>query len=356
MFKKLFPLLLLLAACSDSDNHSFNSSSGPQPSKHQLYVVNQGSYYDGIDGSISIVNTQDTTVVNNAFSAANNGISLGNSPQPATLADGKIYVPVLESNVVWVLNTNSLEIVSSIVVNTPVMVEVAASKIFVTGNDGFVNCYNTANYELIERIEVGPNPWNMAVVNNTLYVSISDGYNYPTYENGFRLAQLDVNTLQLGEYINIGMNPGQICADYEGDLYVVCRGNYADIASQVIKVDPVAKTYEYVCDGSFIALSNQKMYVVNMVTNWETYESHTYYQAYDVTTDALISENFLEGQPLPQSPIAMHCNNEGDIFITSNFAVYDYTSPGYVYHYAANGTYKGTYAVGVAPCGIVFNE
>jgi hypothetical protein len=53
-------------------------------------------------------------------------------------------------------------------------------------------------------------------------------------------------------------------------------------------------------------------------------------------------------------PNAIQTDSNGDIFIPSNASAYDYTSPGYVYHYTSAGEYIATYSVGVAPCGVVF--
>ncbi|MBO5703356.1 MAG: hypothetical protein J6R91_02110 [Bacteroidaceae bacterium] len=353
--KKLLPLLLLFVACSENDDVQEPSVDNPEtPVATSIVVVNQGSYYDGIDGSLSLIDVVSGTVQNNVFAAANNQVSLGATPQAATQADGKIYVPVFESNVVWVMDAKTLKAEHMLMVNAPQSVSVEAGKIFVCGNDGYVNVYDVDTYESLKRIEVGPNPCNLVVVGDALYVSISDGYNYPTYENGFRLATINTKTLEKANDIDVEINPGQIAVSQQGDLYVVCRGDYATISSKVLKVDPKQGQYTYVCEGSYITVSNDKLLVINSVTDWTTYENITTYHAYNTETNELTDENLLKSEVLPAMPNAIQTDSNGDIFIPSNASAYDYTSPGYVYHYTSAGEYIATYSVGVAPCGVVF--
>lgn len=354
--KKLLPLLLFLAACSDSDSNIEGGNLPPVPSDSKLVVVNQGSYYDGIDGALTTIDLKTGEAFTDAFSTNNGGISLGGSPQAATLANGKIYVPAFDSNVLWIIDAATNKVADMLTVAYPYMVIVEQGKIFVSCNDGYVNCYDEATLELIERTEVGPNPCHMAVVGEKLYVSISDGYNYPTYENGYRIAELNISDASLLGYIDVEMNPGQLCASKDGSIYAVCRGDYGATASKVLKVNPAAKNYTYVCEGSYIALASDRLYVIHSATDWTTYETHNYYKTYSLATDSLLSDNFLSDVPLPAMPNSIQCNAADEVFITSNAALYDYTSPGYLYHYAADGSHRATYSVGVAPCGVVFVE
>ena len=347
-------MLLLLAACSDSDSNSEAGEIPGAPSASKMLVVNQGSYYDGIDGSLTSVDLETGSSFIDVFSTNNEGVSLGGSPQAATLANGKIYVPVFESNVLWVINATTNKIENMLTLSNPNAVVAEQGKIFVSRNDGYINCYDEQSLELIKSIEVGPNPCNMAVQDGKLYVSISDGYNYPTYENGFRLAELNIADVSLAGYIDVEMNPGQLCAANDGSIYAVCRGDYGAISSKVLKVNSSTKQYTYVAEGSYIALSSDKLYVVHSQTDWTSYVTTNYYKAYDLTTDSLITDNFLSDAALPALPNSIQCNEDDEIFITSNAALYDYTSPGYVYHYAADGSHVATYDAGVAPCGVVF--
>ena len=342
-------LCLLFVACSSEND----SPTPPQsPMRASLYVINQGSFYDGIDGSISAVDTVSKSVSNDAF-YTQNGISLGNSPQVGCKWKNTFYIPVYESNIVWILNADNLQIQNSITTTNPNDVEVTEDYIFVTNNDGYLSVYNTADLTLVEKLSVGPNPCHMTISGGELFISISDGYNYPTYANGYRLARVSLTTLTLDGYIKVGMNPGQLLATTDGNLVVVCRGDYETTPSRVLKVDPNTNTTAYICDGSYFTIHGQKLLVINSVTDWNTYETTTTYNLYDTHTGELLRENFIDA-PLPAMPIAIQCAPNGDIFITSQLSLYDYTSPGLLYHYNSDGSFIAKYGVGTSPCGVLF--
>lgn len=345
----LLPLLcLFFVACSSSDD---TQAPPPAPEATSLYVINQGSYYDGIDGSISAVNIETGEVVGDAF-MAQNGVSIGGSPQAGCSYGNTLYVPAFESNRVWAMNSQNLQVEATITTNYPTAVEATSDYLFVTNNDGYLSVYNRADLSLVKQLEVGPNPCNMTISAGELFISISDGYNYPTYENGYRLARVSLTDLSLGEYISVGINPGQLLSAEDGSLIVVCRGDYGMTPSMVYKVDPQTGASTYLCDGSFIAMQGEKLLVVNSVTDWSTYETINTYDAYDVRTGNLLKANILQ-DPLPAMPIAIQCAPNGDILITSQLSLYDYTSPGILYHYDAEGNNKAQYSVGVSPCGVI---
>ncbi len=343
------PLIsLLFVGCASSED---TPTPQPAPTSSSLYVINQGSFYDGIDGSISAINVETGEVVADAF-MAKNGVSLGGSPQTGVTYDNMLYVPAQESNRVWALNTEDLSIAGTITTNVPTAVSATSAHLFVANNDGFLSVYNRKDLSLTKHIAVGPNPCNMTISDGELFISISDGYNYPTYENGFRLARLSLTDLTLGDDIAVGMNPGQVLTATDGSLFLVCRGDYAATVSMVYKVDPRTGTSTYICDGSFIALQGEKLLVINAVTDWTTYETVNTYTAYDTHTGAVIRTDILNA-PLPAMPIAIQCAPNGDIFVTSQLSLYDYTSPGILYHYDSEGQFKAQYSVGTSPCGIV---
>ena len=344
------PLLcLLMVACSSSDDAATPT---PDAATASFYVVNQGSYYDGIDGSISAVDTETGAVVSDAF-MTQNGVSIGGSPQAGCSYDATFYVPAFESNRVWALSAENLQVQQAIVTNVPNAVQATQDYLFVTNNDGYLSVYNRSDLSLVKQLAVGPNPYNMARVGNEIFVSISDGYNYPTYENGYRLARVSVSDLSMGEPLSVGMNPGQLLATAGDELVVVCRGDYGMTPSMVYKVNPATGVSTYICDGSYIALQGETLLVINAVTDWTTYETVNTYEAYNVGTGDLLRTDILEA-PLPAMPIAIQCLPNGDILVASQLSLYDYTSPGILYHYDADGNYKTQYAVGVSPCGVLY--
>ena len=346
----LLPLFcLLMVACSSSDE---SVTPVPDVPKSSFYVVNQGSFYDGIDGSISAVNTETGSVISDAF-MAQNGVSLGGTPQGAAKYAGTLYVPAFESGMVWALNAENLSVTGTISTPTPQAVAATADYLFVANNDGNLSVFDRNSLQLVEKIPVGPNPYSLALLGDELFISISDGYNYPTYENGLRLARFSTTDFSRGEDIPVGLNPGQLIATESGKLVVVCSGNYADVPSKVYSVNPATSESSYICDGSFIAVNGNDLLVIHSVTDWTTYETVTTYNLYDSNSGALKRENLLSGD-LPTVPINAQFDADGDIYVLADPSAAEYNMPGYVYRYNADGTYNTTYHVGVHPYNIIF--
>ena len=79
------------------------------------------------------------------------------------------------------------------------------------------------------------------------------------------------------------------------------------------------------------------------------------YKVYNTNTSQCINSALLEGQPQPEVPIFLDINPQnGDLYIGSNASASDYTSPGFLWHYNAEGQFIGKQQTGVAPCAVIF--
>ncbi len=368
-----FALLIAtgFAACSDDEG---SDPVQPTPSirgEKGFYVINQGSQ-GTIDGTISFVSLTDSTnnQVNDQFRAANNQ-SLGDSPQKAIIYGSKMYVPVYGSNTLWVLDANTLKIISQVTTNQPEGVCASNGYVFVSNNDGFVTRVDTTAYNASAPLAVGPNPAELTAVDGKVYVSISDGYNnLEGYVNGFKVAVIDANTFTKVKDITVGMNPGGIASDKLGNVFVVCHGNYFDVAAEVWKIDATTGTAAVFAPGSLIATNNQErnsrtteatdvIYILNSQSDYSNYpeEVKTIVSgaAYNTVTGEKVIENLIPSGHSPASPISMDVNpNDGQLYITTQATASGYTDPGYVMVYSQEGAFVKQYNAGVLPFGVVF--
>lgn len=338
------PLALGFTACTEDENSDFCIYPVAQP--RIAYVLNQGSMFSGIDGTMDIMSLVDSTYVSNAF-ADINGQSLGDSPQAGIIYGSKLYVAMYGSNRVWVLDRQTLRALGSIPTKEPEGICASEGSIYVSNNDGFVSRIDTTQLKVMGQLPVGPNPQHMLAVGSKVYVSISDGYNYANnYKNGFRVVELDgLRFEKMAEY-TVGMNPGPLAADAMGQIYVACRGNYVDVAPKVWRIQ--GEQASEFCDGSDVEVCGDRLYVVNNYTNLT-------YKVYNTNTSQCINSALLEGQPQPEVPIFLDINPQnGDLYIGSNASASDYTSPGFLWHYNAEGQFIGKQQTGVAPCAVIF--
>ena len=225
-----------------------------------------------------------------------------------------------------------------------------------SNNDGFVSRIDTTQLKVTAQMSVGPNPQHMLAVGRKVYVSISDGYNYANnYKDGFRVVELDGLLFEKMAEYQVGMNPGPLAADAMGQIYVACRGNYGDVAPKVWRIQ--GEQASEFCDGSDVEVCGDLLYVVNNYTNYSVTPAETIltYKVYNTTTSQCINSALLEGQPQPEAPIFLDINPQnGDLYIGSNASASDYTSPGFLWHYNAEGQFIGKQQTGVAPCAVIF--
>lgn len=371
MFKhiKFAALALLLsagfAACSENDD--------PQPSPNPvrgeagMYVINQGNQGSKLSSSIDFISVNGTANVSSMFQAANNQ-ALGSTAQKPIIYGSKMYIPMYDNNLVWVADANTLKIVAKIETNAPEAVCGSEGYVFVNNNDGYVTRVDTTNFAK-SQIEVGPNPASLGITayKGKVYVSISDGWNYPSYDNGKKVAVIDAKTFTKEKDIAVGLNPGQITTDAYGNVFVVCMGNWGNVLPEVWKIDHATSVASKFCDGSFIATrgaqdrgsralaAEDALYVINSVTDWNTYVTTLTSTVYSTTTGAVVLESFLPSDNLPVSTTAIDINpSTGDVYVCSDAAQNDYTSPGYINVYNANGTFLRRLSAGVHPYGVVF--
>lgn len=345
---------LAFTACSDDDGPIF--STDPVGQMSGAYVINQGNYYGGVDGTLDhLTLTGDSAYTQSVFVAVN-GQSLGSSPQGAVTYGSRIYVPMYAENLVWVIDKTTARIVTSIQTNEPEAVCAADGYVFVSNNDGYVSRIDTLTLAIDTHEAVGPNPAQMCATGGKVYVSISDGYNNGGgYVDGCRVAEIDAQTGTKVRDIAVGVNPGPIAADADGRLFVVCRGNYADIASAVWTIPAGATAGSELAPASLIAVNGTTLYAINSVTDWSTNQTLVDFKTYDTTTGTLTADNFLAGQPTPPAPQAININPQnGDIYICSDRSSAEYDKPGLLYVYKADGTHLKTYDTGIHPVGVVW--
>ena len=349
-------MMSTLSACDENDEFQDDATPAPHPQQEVGYVVNQGSMYSGIAGSLDALTLSSGDYAHSVF-AKTNEQSLGDSPQSGVAYGSRLYIAVFGSNLVWAINRDTWQIEAQITTNAPENICAADGAVYVSNNDGYVSRIDTTTLQVEAQLAVGPNPAHLTAVNGHLYVSISDGYNYAGgYTNGCRVAKVRLSDFTKVADIAVGVNPGPIVADDGGRVFVVARGNYADILPQVYRIERDGSV-SVLCEGSDVAVCGENLYVMNQVTDWSVVPavSRVDYTIYDTASGEVKQENFLPTDQLPVAPIRLIVHpTSGEIYVTSNASVTDYTSPGYVYRYAADGTFVARYDAGIAPCDVFF--
>lgn len=344
-----------LASCDDEE--TFDTPPADIPAGTEgAYVLNQGNSATSPDGSLDFIDFSADTYTAGVFQGANRRM-LGSTPQDGVVYGTKLYIVVYGSDLVWVLDRATCKIVKQLAVTEPEGICAAKGAVYVSNNDGHVTKIDTLTCDVAGKIEVGPNPAQMAATGGFLYVSISDGYNWQhNYADGKRVAKIDLATFTKQKDIAVGTNPGPIVADADGRVLVVARGDYATEAPAVYTISPDDEVEEF-CPGSDIAVRGTTLYVINYA--YVPAGTPLTFSAYDTRTGRVVKEELLPADNKPAFPGAIDVNPaNGDIYICADpagdYGYADYSAPGFVYRYTADGTFVKRYAAGVHPCAVIF--
>ena len=391
---------MLLTACSDEDENTDGGTTMPPTQNDgnenetavQCYVINQGNMYDNIPGSLDFISASGE--YRSGVFKGTNGVSLGDGPQRGIAYGTKVYIPMNGSNCVWVIDKTSCRALKQIATNSPEAVcaaegyvfvsnndgscralkqivtnssrgfqflepeAVCAAEgyVFVSNNDGYVSRIDTVALDIDRHVAVGPNPVGMAATGGKVYVAISDGYNYANnYANGKRLAVVGAKDGLHETDIACGLNPTQVAADTEGNLFVLCMGNYADVPSTVQKISADTRELSTVAPASLMALRGTTLYLINGQTDWATSSFSMTATTYNTLTAQPLQTALFSESENPAYPTAIDIHPAtGDIFICSDPSSMGYSQPGYVYRYDATGKLQTRHNAGVHPFGVVF--
>ena len=377
-FKFLATLLvaaLSFASCIDEETPRLT----PPPATslgEGAFVLNQGNQGAKIEGSYSFYDWKENVLHNSVFSTVN-GRSLGEAPQDGVVYGSKLYVSLWGSNAVQVVDANSHKLIRTIETAQPQGIVAHGGHVYVANNTGQVSKIDTLDLQVKQQVEVGPNPVDVVVRDGMLYVSISDGYNYQKgYVNGKRLSKVNLANFHKEGEVKLqttqtvvgngengqnqtvveGVNPTQMVLAEDGNIFVVCMGDYAQIPARVWKVSKDDKTSVFAA-GNIIATHRNTLHVIHKTSNWKTGEVNLTWKVYDSQNGKVLVEKFAQPN-WPLDPIAMNVHpRTGRVLVTSHSELdpkTKYTTPGYLYTYTGTGHLLSRQTVGVEPYAVVF--
>ena len=358
----------LLTGCLESDND--NNTPTEYVVTKGVLVINNGNYYNGIDGSLTFLEfgTNSITAQQNVYKNAN-GESLGGTPNDVMAYGDKIYITGSDENTVFVLNAKTFKLIEKI--NTiqdmgaeegycPRHLEAYGSNVFVSTYGGYVAVIDTLNLTIRDMYKVGSAPEGMAIggtsdADVSLYVANSDYGNGNGSISKINLANGSITTIK-NEKIH---NPQQLAV--AGDVvYVLDWGYYdenwmqKDAGVYMINGSIVSKV---VPDATGMAASGQSI----VTYNYPYGSSKPTYSIYNIVYGSLSNFTLSGGNPI-ESPCAINIDpNTGFIYLASRVIDPDtgypsYTMPGFINIYNGNGQFvaETSYATGVEPHAIAF--
>jgi hypothetical protein len=360
----------LLTGCLGDD--AKNSSPAEILVTKGVFVVNNGSYYQAIDGSLTYIDYTTGTPTADIYKQAN-GKSLGGTPNDVIVYGQKVYVVGSDENTIFVLdvkNCKELKQVSTTALlgdaegYNPRHIAAYGDKVYFTTYGGYVAAIDTINFTLQQQYQVGSAPEGLSFGSSSssttqpkLYVANSD------YGNGNgSISCIDIASSSVTEIKNDKVtNPQEIAVAGE-TLYVLDYGHYNEDYSQQLD----AGVYRISGSDAQLMVPNatgMAAYGYNIYTFNDPWGgSGATYSIYNIQSNYTTTLH-LSGDSAHKliSPCAISVDpNTGYIYIASRPQDPDtqypsYTMPGFVNAYTNNGEFLESFDAGVEPHKIEFS-
>ncbi|MDR1623713.1 MAG: hypothetical protein LBS04_01910 [Tannerellaceae bacterium] len=258
--------------------------------KGGFYILNSGnwnennaslSYYDYTTGELS------TDVYKKA-----NGKGLGDGAEQLLIYGSKMYITVPGSNRLVVLDRDAKEIKSITPAGEPLnprCMVAGNGKVYVSYYYGHsVAMLDTASLEIEKEVKVGRYPEQLAISNGKIYVANSGGLDYA---DGYAktVSVINQGTFTVDKEIEVIINPTQLKADSQGDIYVISMGNYGNIKNTLQRIDGQSNEVTVLGNATSMALVNDELYT--LFGQWG--ESKITFKKYNTLTEEVISDDFI---------------------------------------------------------------
>ncbi len=313
-----------------------------------IYTLNNGSYgYNNT--TLSSYNIVTEAVVEDIFVDAN-GQGLGDTAQDILVFDDKLFITVYGSGVIFVTDLSGaiLKEITHESYTMPRCLATDGDNIYVSYYDGGVAKMDPETYDMVST-SASINPDQLTVVDDMVYVTVSQGYG--NYNDCNSIDVYNATTMTFEKRIEVVVNPTNIVADELGNIYVLSMGNYSDISAALQKIDIATEeaTTLYVSGDPYatplaIAMgSNNTLYVLEGAydDNWNT--TGMIY-TYDATTEE--SSAFIADGESVLNTYSLSLDTEsGEVYL----GISDYYNTGDVYVYNAEGELQNSISAGLNP-------
>ena len=371
MKKILFNLIVmalgttLLTSCLSDDKND-------QPTEYVVtngaLIVNNGSSYNSIDGSLTFLDYESGSARQNVFKNAN-GESLGGTPNSVMCYGNKVYVAGSDENAVFVLDKKTFKLIERISTTDemgeaegvmPRSLTAYDKNVYVSTYGGYVGVIDTLDLSVRNMYKVGSYPEGMAIgtKDNLVYLYVANS------DYGKGNGSISVVNLSSGSVSEIkGVRNPQELAVAGDNIFVLDWGYYDESENGVQKEAGVylingSNVQKIIPDATGMAAAGY-----NIVTFNAPYDSSKKgsYSIFNVAYGSLSTFTLSgDGANRIESPAAISIDpNTGYVLIASrkmnpDTGYPDYSAPGFINMYTGNGEYVKTFDTGVEPHQITF--
>lgn len=358
LFHSFIALLVVtvMTACEDKGKNEPSLPDADKPTTSSgFFVLNQGNYYAGIEGSLNFIEYDATDALENVFQTVNKR-SLGATPQCGVAYGSKVYLGIYESSTIEIIDRTTFKSLKQIKLDgskqpgtQPRSIVSDKGKIYISLFDGYVARLDTATLEIDATVEVGPNPETIVIRNGNIYVPNSNGMSMEGF--GTTASIIDISSFSVTKTFTVPENPNRFYASDKG-LFLLCLGNYYDVEAKIYKISGDLSYQEIgpatlaeIC-GDYLCFINDPFYGTGTAD----------YKKYDIATGE-ISDWTIER---PEYASDIYYDTVSEKIIINSLKYYgniwpSYNLPGYVAVYDKAGNHLHDYSTGVGPAAIFKN-
>lgn len=222
---------------------------------------------------------------------------------------------------------------------------------------GAVYKVDTLTMKVVDKVTVGYQPDELAVVHGKLYVANSGGYRNPNYDR--TVSVIDLKTFKEERKIDVAINLHRCRADKYGQLWVSSRGDYKDVPSRLYWLNPNAagqmeKGGEVEVPVSNMCIVGDSLYYIGVQWNETSKKNSIEYGIVNVSQHKVIAHS-LSSAPEIQSiemPYGIIVNPQKKDFYLMDAK--NYVSSGELFHFKADGTFDWRVWTGDIPAEAAF--
>lgn len=222
---------------------------------------------------------------------------------------------------------------------------------------GAVYKVDTLTMKVVDKVTVGYQPDELAVVHGKLYVANSGGYRNPNYDR--TVSVIDLKTFKEERKIDVAINLHRCRADKYGQLWVSSRGDYKDVTSRLYWLNPNAagqmeKGGEVEVPVSNMCIVGDSLYYIGVQWNETSKKNSIEYGIVNVSQHKVIAHS-LSSAPEIQSiemPYGIIVNPQKKDFYLMDAK--NYVSSGELFHFKADGTFDWRVWTGDIPAEAAF--
>src|SRR5688500_362452 len=338
--------VVLLACDSDSDPVKGEYQSG-------VLIANEGGFMAN-NGSVTYFNPSTKLTSQNIFKNAA-GLFAGGILQSISIDGDRGYLVLNGSNTIEIVNHNTFESVATFTtaeLDKPRYVQVIDDKAYISvwgaydANYSLVDSYvlvvDTKTLSVVDKIDTDEGVDNLLYNGSRLFASNNN------FGNSSTVAVIDPSNNELIDQVELAAGPAGMVLDANNKMWVITQGTYAGNDGKLFRLNTTTLAIEEDIDLNMnpdgdLAITPDKKNLI--------YNDGTSIYKIAITDTQAPSQPWISAANV-QELYALEVNpDNGDLYIGD---AKDFSSPGTVYIYNADGTFKESFESGINPTQFVF--